>query len=162
MNDRINEPISAKEMVTANGVNIFPSRPVRLNNGRNTTMIIKTPLMTGVATSSVARYTRCKRFTPLGAWANWVWMFSTTTTAASTSMPMAIARPPSDIRLALMPNRRIMMKVNSTDSGRIKATVSAARRLPSIMINTSSTRMTASPSAFSTVHTAAVTSSVRS
>ena len=36
-------------------VNILLSRPVRLNSGRNTTMIMSTPEITGVATSSVAR-----------------------------------------------------------------------------------------------------------
>ncbi len=46
--------------------------------------------------------------------------FSTTTTAPSTSMPSAMARPPRLIRLADMPNFCIMMKVMSTASGRVK------------------------------------------
>ena len=149
-------------MVTASGVNILPSRPVRLNSGRNTAMIISTPAMTGVATSSVARYTRCRRLTPLGARLNCVCTFSTTTTAASTNMPMAMASPPSDMRLADTPNTRIRINVPSTDSGKISATVNAARRLPSNTTSTASTSNTASPSACSTVHTAALTNSVRS
>jgi len=75
---------------------------------------------------------------------------------------MAMASPPSDMRLAVTPKSFIMMKVNSTDSGRISATVSAARRLPSSTISTRTTSTTASPSAFSTVSTAALMRSARS
>ena len=125
-------------------------------------MIIRTPEITGVATSSVARYTKCRRLTPSGAWLNCVWMFSTTTTAASTRMPMATASPPRDMRLAETPSTRMRIKVASTDSGSIKATVSAARRLPRSTMSTINTSTTASPRAFCTVHTAASTNSVRS
>ena len=152
----------AKEIVTAKGINILPSSPVKLKIGKKTTIIINTPLITGVATSTVARYTICSLLTPLGARFNWVWMFSTTTTAASTKIPIAMANPPKVIKLADTPVKRIMIKVNSTANGKIMATVNAALRLPSMIINTNNTKITASASAFSTVKTAADTNSLRS
>ena len=81
-------------------------------------------------------------------------MFSTTTTAASTNMPMAIANPPRLIRLADMPNAFIMIKVNSAANGRDKATVKAARQSPRNSISRMMTRTTASSNAFVTVCTA--------
>ena len=55
-------------------------------------------------------------------------MFSTTMTAPSTMMPKSMA--PSESRLAGMPRNRRPMKVASSDSGMITATMPAARRLP--------------------------------
>ena len=77
-------------------------------------------------------------------------------------MPMAMASPPSDIRFAEILKTRIITSVNNTDSGRISATVSAARRLPSNTMSTKITSTTASPNAFSTVNTAESISSERS
>ncbi len=89
-------------------------------------------------------------------------MFSTTTTAASTSMPIAIASPPRLIRLADMLNQRIRMKVASADSGRISATTRAARRLPRNSTSSTSTSAMASANAFDTVPTARSTRLPRS
>ena len=63
------------------------------------------------------------------SWARWETMFSTTTTAASTSMPMAIASPPRLIRLADMPNCCIRMKVISAASGSVSATTDGGAQI---------------------------------
>ena len=89
-------------------------------------------------------------------------MFSTTTTAASTSMPMAIASPPRLIRLADMPNWRIRMKVTSAASGRVSATTRAARKLPRNSTSSTTTSTMASSRARDTVPTARSTRLPRS
>ena len=63
-------------------------------------------------------------------------MFSTMTMVPSTIMPMAMARPPNDIRLADMPKRRIPMNATSTEKGIDNATTTLARTPP---MKTSST-----------------------
>ena len=89
-------------------------------------------------------------------------MFSTTTTAASTSMPMAMARPPRLMRFALMPDWPMRMKVASAASGSVTATTSAARKLPRNKSSSTTTRTMASSSARDTVPTARWTSVPRS
>ena len=61
------------------------------------------PKMTGVATSITAGRMRCSRFCWPAGRARWTWAFSTTTAGPSTIRPMAMAMPPSDIRLADRP-----------------------------------------------------------
>ena len=89
-------------------------------------------------------------------------MFSTMTTDESTRMPMAIASPPKDIRLAEIPNCRMMIKEPSTVKGSTVPTVMAERRLPKNNKSTISTRITAWAKAPSTVPTAFSTRVVRS
>ena len=59
--------------------------------------------------------------------ANAVSTFSITTTAASTSMPIAMANPPKLIKLAVRPNAFININVERIESGSTAATTSAAR-----------------------------------
>ena len=49
------------------------------------------------------------------------------TIAASTSVPMAIAMPPSDMMLALMPCSRMTMNADSTAIGVTITTISPER-----------------------------------
>ncbi|OIQ68169.1 hypothetical protein GALL_502430 [mine drainage metagenome] len=163
---------SANTMVSATGLNSLPSSPSRLSSGRNTMAMIATPDSTGAATSptpcrmrvsrSVVAPPRVASCTPGRSCAMCVTRFSTTTTAASTSMPSAIARPPRLIRLALKPAQRISTKVASADSGRVMATTVAARQFPRNSSSITTTSTTASPSASSTVPTARSTSWLRS
>ena len=92
-------------MVHASGANILPSIPWRVMSGRNTSTMMPTPKSTGLPTSAAARSTTTLRLSPESLdspkWAN---AFSTTTTEPSTMMPMAMASPPRDMRLAEMPN----------------------------------------------------------
>jgi hypothetical protein len=87
-------------------------------------------------------------------------MFSTTTTAASTSMPSAMARPPRLIRLADMPT--------SASAGRWPAPTAAAPRhrdggadVAEERPSSTSTSTVASISALDTVPTAFSTSCAR-
>ena len=65
-------------------------------------MMMLTPKITGVATSSTASRMTRMRLSSLRC-PSLVNAFSTTTTEPSTIRPMAIASPPSDIRLADRP-----------------------------------------------------------
>jgi hypothetical protein len=150
-------------MLSATGANSLPSRPSSVSSGTNTSAMISTPVATGCATSVTARYSTCRRgrrrasSLPRRSTA-----FSTTTTAASTSMPMAIARPPRLIRLALMPVARIRMKVPSAASGSVIATTSAARSSPRNSSSSTTTSTAASSRASVTVPTARAIRSLRS
>ena len=158
VSDRMSELASANTIVIATGTKNLPSRPCSVIKGRNTTAMIRMPAATGAATSRTARNTTCWRGSlSLPSWARCWTMFSTTTTAPSTSMPSAIARPPRLIRLADMPYQRIRMKVASADSGSTAATVTAARRLPRKAPSSTSTSTVASSSALDTVPTAVST-----
>jgi hypothetical protein len=87
-------------------------------------MMMPMPKSTGVATSSVARRitllrpTRASLLRPRCEKA-----FSTTTTEPSTMSPMAMARPPSDIRLADSPTLFITMNVTSGVSTSVTTTM---------------------------------------
>ena len=54
VNDKIKEEASAKIIVSATGVNNFPSNPCKLSKGKNTITIIAMPAVTGAATSEAA------------------------------------------------------------------------------------------------------------
>ena len=99
---------------------------------------------------------------PLARGSSRLTTFSTTTTAASTSIPMAIANPPRLIRFALMPVVRMSRKVASAANGSISATTSAARSSPRNSSNRITTSTLASSSASWTVPTARVIRALRS
>ena len=149
-------------MVRATGPNILPSSPCKVSSGRKTIRMMRMPEVTGAATSRAARKMRWSVGRLSGASASWLSIFSTTTTAASTSMPMAMASPPRLIRLAERPNRRIKMKVASAESGNTSATTSAERRLPRKARSSRMTRTMASSSALATVPMARSTRLLRS
>jgi hypothetical protein len=81
---------------------------------------------------------------------------------ASTTMPIEIARPPSDIRFAFNPVQRMMMNVRSPDSGRARITTSAPLTLQRKRARITRTRTDPSASAFSTVLVLASTTDDRS
>ena len=159
---------NANTIVKATGMNSLPSSPCNVSSGRKTVMMMAVPAVTGTATSFTAPRTmsiRLLRVSPSSGSAlavAWASTFSTTTTAASTSMPIAMARPPSDIRLAVSPYQRISTKVPKADSGRITATTSAARSWPRKINSSNSTKAIASSSALLTVLTARSTKLPRS
>ena len=88
--------------------------------------------------------------------------FSTMTTAPSTIMPMPIARPASDIRLADSPTWPMPMNAISIANGSVTITTSAERNSPRNRNNTTATRSEPSTSARTAVSTALLTRSVRS
>lgn len=155
---------SANMMVSATGANNLPSSPSSETSGRNTSAMMSRPAETGTITSLVARKTWFSRgveslsFT----WASRSTTFSTTTTAPSTSMPMAMASPPRLIRLAVSPQARIRIKQMSAAIGSVVATIAAARQSPRNSISSTTTSKVASSSASSTVPTARPIRSERS
>ena len=136
------EAPSASTMVSATGANSLPSSPCSVSSGRNTMAMMDTPASMGTETAETAWRISTARscggelpavsmaVAPADSFASAVSMFSTTTTAASTSMPRAMARPPRLIRLAVRPAWRISRKVASMDSGSVAATTRAARSPP--------------------------------
>jgi hypothetical protein len=159
------EPAIAKVMVSAIGLNSLPSSPVSENSGRNTTMMIMMAKAIGLATSRAASSTTCVRL--MGrpdsrAWASSRKAFSTITTAPSTIIPMPMARPASDIRLADMPKRCIMMKAKSIASGSVTITTMAERNSPRNRNRITATRIEPSIRALVDVFSALSTISVRS
>ncbi len=126
-------------------------------------MMMPTPKITGVATSVTAcRMMRTRLSFGSRGLARWANAFSTTTTEPSTIRPMAIASPPSDIRLAEMPSRFIAMKVSSGVSTSVPTTISEERMSPRNSSSTSTTSTTPSSSTLITVLSAESTSSERS
>jgi hypothetical protein len=55
VSESMSEPASAKQIVSASGANILPSRPESVNSGRNTMTMMSTPESTGTPTSAAAR-----------------------------------------------------------------------------------------------------------
>ena len=68
-------------------------------------------------------------------------MFSITTMEPSTSIPSAIAMPPSDIRFAEMPARFNAMIASEAQNGMESATISDALKFRSATARTMSTSM---------------------
>ena len=155
----------AMTIVTATGANSFPSRPSRVNSGRKTIQIIRIPDATGLKTCPTAAMTAaCVTASvrvPIPVLPNSASIFSTTTTAASTSMPSAMARPPRLIRLAVNPKYFIIRKVVRSASGNEIATTSAALNPPRNRTRITATSRAASINALSTVPVARETRSDR-
>jgi len=70
---------------------------------------------------------------------NFLCAFSTITTAASISSPMAMAIPPRLMMFELMPSQRMQMKEKSTDSGSTITTTAALRACSRNSTHTSAT-----------------------
>ena len=88
--------------------------------------------------------------------------FSIITTAASTIAPTAIAMPPSDMMLALMPCWRMTMKAISTPSGSEMIATSEERRCHRNSAHTSATTMNSSTSLWLRLSMARSISALRS
>ena len=165
VSERISAAIRAKAMVSATGPKSRPSSPCKLSSGTKTPTMMMTPETSGTATSRVASAVMrifCASDGFFGSsWKRWA-TFSTTTTAQSTSRPMAMAMPPSDMMFALKPYHFITPKVASTASGSEMETTSAARQLPRNSSSSTTTSAMASSSTFCTVQTALPIKSARS
>ena len=162
--DTSSDTSSEMAMASASGANILPSMPCSVISGRNTSTMIRMPKTVGVATSVVActMVRSCAARSPGPSWPRRWNTFSTTTTVASTISPMAMASPPSDIRLAEMPQRFMTMKVASGVMTSVATTIRLDRTSPRNRNSTSTTSTTPSTSTRPTVHSAASTRSVRS
>ena len=150
-------------MVSASGLNILPSSDSRVNSGTKTIMMMRMAKTTGRETSRTASKVisvRERWESPLSRM--WREIFSVTTIAPSTTMPMAMARPPRLIRFAVTPCQPISRNATAAVRGSETATVSAARRSHSTRKSTATTRRTPCPSAVETVSMQAWIRSVRS
>ena len=105
--DRTVAPVIAKVFVNARGWNSLPSWPVRANTGMKARMMIAIEKKIGRPTRRVASETvastarRSRGFTPPFSMKRKA--FSVTTIPASTSTPMAMAMPASDMMFELIP-----------------------------------------------------------
>ena len=166
VSDRIIEATSAKITVSAIGLNIFPSTPVKVKIGKYTIVIIITPkrlgLITSVALSKVVSRRSVKEsFLPNNiCWlAKFLMQFSTTITAPSTIKPKSSA--PKLIRLALILLSTIPVIVINIANGITRAVINAALKLPRNKNNITITKSAPSRRLFLTVLIVALTRSVR-
>ncbi len=160
-------PINAATTVNAMGWNIFPSTPLSAKIGRYTSMIMNMPNTAGLKTSRVLSITSAKRSCTLNirprrccARPSRRKAFSTTMTAPSTIRPKSIAP-----RLIKFPDTRLLtmpVTANNMLNGITKAVISAARILPNIKNNTTTTSKAPSNKFFCTVLRVLSTSVVRS
>ena len=134
------EPASATTIEKASGLNILPSTPSKRKIGMKTAMMISsanaigrpTSFEASAITASLSRPAFSGRF-------RWRRMFSVTTMEPSTSIPSAIAMPPSDIRFAESPARFSPMIASDAQNGIDNATISDARKFHSSTASTAST-----------------------
>ena len=126
-------PPIANVMLNAIGLNSLPSSPSSANKGRNTTIIIKMAKVIGFTTSRAAANTASVRLTSsVSVLRSAITRneFSTTTTAPSTIMPIPMARPARDMRLAERPASSINTNAMSIVSGIETTTTTAGRHSP--------------------------------
>ena len=149
-------------MVSARGMNIFPSIPCRVNSGTSTIMMIMTENVTGRATSQTACTVIWRRSAGSRCSAKWRRIFSTITIEASTIMPTEKARPPRLIRLDVRPvqpiTRKVARKVIGSEARTVRAVLNSATKRN----NTRMTKIPPSSNAFSTVLMHACIRDVRS
>ncbi len=148
--------ITAKIMLIAIGWNSLASTPSKLKSGINTTKIMVAAKNTGRATSLPASKIRSRAVNVLSWRLKCLNMFSTITTEPSTSMPIATARPPSDIKLAETLSHTIIIKAIAMAIGMDMSTNNVARRFIRNRASTTTIKIKARVSAFTTVFTALV------
>jgi hypothetical protein len=130
--ERMVAPAMAKVLVKASGWKSLPSWPVRAKTGMkaNTMMAIEKKMgrpTRRVASSTVAATARRSRgFTPRCSMKRNA--FSVTTIAASTSTPIAMAIPASDMMLEVIPRYRMKRKAINTASGMGIVTIRTDRK----------------------------------
>ncbi len=129
----------ARDTVSARGRKVLPSTPCRVKSGVKTRTMIVTAKRIGRPTSAEARATTWTRGSAGSACRSRRSTFSTMTMVPSTSMPMAMARPPRLIKLAVIPSTPIPRVAKSSEKGMARATTALGRRPP---MNTRSTRAT--------------------
>ncbi len=112
---------------TPSGTSILPSNPERKNSGRKLAIIIRDELNIGYLTSfEASSTTSITGAFPLFSLRR-LYTFSTSTTASSTSEPIAIAIPPRVIVFMLSPRMCRMMIVTITDTGRVTTDIAVVR-----------------------------------
>ena len=122
------EPMTASEIVRAIGRKSFPSMRWKVRMGTYTVMMIRTAKVSGRATSTAASCTSWRTWGPVTFRSlRRRKMFSAMMTAPSTMIPKSMA--PSESRFDGTPRRSMNTKANSSESGMVRATITAARML---------------------------------
>ncbi len=126
-NDRTYDANIDSTTVMASGMNRKRAGPTRRTTGKNTMQMQSVATVSGWITSAEpSRIATVSGFP--SAWLRW--MFSMTTVALSTSMPMASARPPSVIRLMVCPVTNRPAMPAKIESGIDTETMTVLRQLP--------------------------------
>ena len=94
------ETIMMMETIQPNWRNITPVTPLIMVNGRNTANMVKVEAITESCTSWVACTAASLGFSPLSIW---VVMFSKTTMASSTTIPMAMESADMEMIFKVLP-----------------------------------------------------------
>ena len=112
----------------ARGANILPSCPSSTNTGTKLKVMISNEKNSAGPTSDAAFAITCQRLVLVsGVFSMCLWTFSTITIAPSTMAPIAIAIPPRDMMLALMPCHDMMIKATMMPTGKLTNTTNELR-----------------------------------
>ena len=107
------------------GTNRERTAPCMMNDGMNTERMQKSASSRGTAVSMFP----CRTARDIdGVCSIWVWMFSISTVASSTRMPIARARPPSVMMLIVLPVKFSTTIEPRSASGILSTTTITARR----------------------------------
>ena len=101
--------------------------PCTNTSGRNTAIVVRVDAVTAMPTSDAPATAACT--TPMPA-SRLRAMFSSTTIESSTTMPVASARPPSDITFKDSPKRSMKKNVVISETGNDSETISVLRAWP--------------------------------
>ncbi len=166
---RIAPDVMAKVLVKASGLKRRPDCSPRTKIGRKLTTMTSSAKNRLGPTSFAASPMTSKRgrgdSPPATRWrsnSRNLWAFSTMMIELSTMTPMEIAMPPSDMMLALIPTRFMIVRVARTPVGRTKAATSALRACSRKRMQTTATTRTSSVSVWRRVSTARSMRSERS
>ncbi len=119
------EVIIAPPTASDSGTNSARTAPCMMNDGMNTERMHRSASSRGTAVSMFP----CRTARDIdGVCSIWVWMFSISTVASSTRMPMASARPPRVMMLIVLPVRSRRTIDPSSASGIFSTTMITARR----------------------------------
>ena len=143
-----------KTTAPARGVNRYLAAPVRRSTGKNTMQIDSVETIAGTAIWAALSSTATVSGLPS---ARLRWMFSTSTVASSTSMPIASAKPPSVMMLTELSVRNSATIPTRIESGIEMATTSVLRQLPRNTRTISETRRVAMTASRTTLAIAART-----
>ena len=127
------------------GLMYGPIRPVTKAIGNSAAITVKVARIVGPPTSSTAGGIASSSFRPPSAM--WRWMFSTTTIASSTRMPMEKIRANSETRFSVKPQAQEANSVAASVTTTAAPTTTASR-LPSAN-NTSNTTEVVAKASFS-------------
>ena len=139
---------------SASGVKRKRAGPSSRTTGKKTTQIVSVAARAGTAICRAPSRIATVRGFPM--W-RLRWMFSTSTVASSTSMPIASASPPSVIRFNVCPLRKSPTSPTRIASGMLVPTSTAPRQLPRKKRIISETRIDAITASCSTFLIAART-----